>query len=62
MLGCDFLTVETVTLKTPYVLEWIELGTRTVHLGGVTPSRPGSPSSPGTWPWLSRGRDGPRGS
>jgi putative transposase len=36
ILACDFLTVETVTLKTLYVLIWIELGTRTVYLGGVT--------------------------
>ena len=28
MLACDFLTVETITLKTLYVLVWIELGTR----------------------------------
>ena len=34
--SCDFLTVETITLKTLYVLVWIELGTRRVHLGGVT--------------------------
>jgi transposase InsO family protein len=36
ILACDFLTVETIRLKTLYVLVWIELGTRTVHLGGVT--------------------------
>ncbi len=36
MLACDFLTVESVTLKTLYVLVWIELGTRRVHLGGAT--------------------------
>jgi len=36
MLACDFLTVETITLKTLHVLVWIELGTRRVHLGGVT--------------------------
>ena len=35
-MACDFLTVETITLKTLYVLVWIELGTRRVHLGGVT--------------------------
>jgi hypothetical protein len=28
--------VETITLKTLYVLVWIELGSRTIHLGGVT--------------------------
>jgi putative transposase len=36
ILACDFLTVETITLKTLYVLVWIELGTRKVHLGGAT--------------------------
>jgi putative transposase len=36
ILACDFLTVETIRLKTLYVLVWMELETRTVHLGGVT--------------------------
>jgi transposase InsO family protein len=36
MLVCDFLTVETLTMKTLYVLVWIELGTRKVYLGGAT--------------------------
>ncbi len=36
ILACDFLTVETITLRTLYVLVWIELGTRRVHLGGAT--------------------------
>jgi putative transposase len=38
ILACDFLTVETITLRTLYVLVWIELGTRKVYLGGVTSS------------------------
>jgi putative transposase len=38
MLACDFLTVETITLRTLYVLVWIELGTRKVYLGGATPN------------------------
>jgi putative transposase len=38
MLACDFLTVETIKLRTLYVLVWIELGTRKVHLGGATPN------------------------
>ncbi len=36
ILACDFLTVETLLLKTYYVLFFIELGTRRVHLAGVT--------------------------
>jgi len=36
MAACDFFTVETVWLRTLYVLFWIELGSRRVHLAGVT--------------------------
>jgi len=36
MLACDFFTVETIWLKTLYVLFFIELGSRRVHLGGCT--------------------------
>jgi putative transposase len=36
ILACDFLTVETIRLKTLYVLVWVELGARKVHLGGAT--------------------------
>jgi hypothetical protein len=36
MIACDFFTVETVWLKTLYVLFFIELSTRKVHLAGVT--------------------------
>ena len=36
LLACDFLTVETLWLQTLYVLFYIELGTRQVHLAGVT--------------------------
>jgi putative transposase len=36
VLGCDFFTVETVWLRTLYVLFWIEHGSRRVHLAGVT--------------------------
>src|SRR5919202_5106580 len=35
-LACDFFTVETLFLKTVYVLFFIELGTRRVHLAGCT--------------------------
>ena len=40
-LACDFLTVETIALKTLYVLFFIELSTRRVHVAGTT-SRPDS--------------------
>ena len=36
ILACDFLTVETVFLRRLYVLIFVELSTRQVHLGGVT--------------------------
>jgi putative transposase len=36
IIACDFFTVETVWLKTPYVLFFIELSSRKVHLAGVT--------------------------
>ena len=36
ILACDFLTVETIWLKTIYVLFFIELGTRRVYLAGCT--------------------------
>ena len=38
ILACDFFTVETVWLKTIYVLFFIELGTRRVHFAGITPN------------------------
>ena len=36
VLACDFFTVETLFLKTIYVLYFIELGTRRVHVAGCT--------------------------
>jgi putative transposase len=36
ILACDFFTVETIKLKTIYVLFFIELSTRRVHVVGVT--------------------------
>jgi putative transposase len=36
ILACDFFTVETIWLKTIYVLFFMELGTRRVRLAGCT--------------------------
>jgi hypothetical protein len=36
MVACDFFTVDTVWLRRPYVLSFIELDSRRVHLAGVT--------------------------
>ena len=41
IIATDFFTVETVRCRTLYVLFWIELSTRRVHLAGVT-SQPDS--------------------
>lgn len=40
MLATDFLTVDTVFFRRLYVLVFIELDTRRVHLAGVTPVPP----------------------
>ena len=36
MIACDFFTVETVLLRTIYVLFFIEIGTQRVHVDGCT--------------------------
>jgi putative transposase len=42
MLACDFFTVETVGLRRLYVLFFLEVGSRRVHLAGCTPNPTGS--------------------
>jgi putative transposase len=46
IVACDFFTVDTVCCAGSYVLFFIELDTRRVHLAGVTanPNGAGSPS------------------
>jgi transposase InsO family protein len=42
VIACDFLTVDTVWLRRFYVLFFIELGTRRVHLAGTTANPSGA--------------------
>jgi putative transposase len=42
MLACDFFTVETLSLRRFYVLFFIELGSRRVHLAGCTTNPTGA--------------------
>ena len=42
MLACDLLTVETVALRRLYVLFFIELGSRRVHVAGCTTNPTGA--------------------
>ena len=42
MLACDFFTVETISLRRFYVLSFIELESRRVHLAGCTTNPTGA--------------------
>jgi len=50
IVACDFFTVDTVLLRRYYVLFFIELQTRRVHLAGITATRTvrGRPKPPRT--------------
>jgi putative transposase len=54
MLACDFFTVETLSLRRFYVLFFIELGNRRVHLAGCTTSDRRLGNSAGPQPQLRR--------
>jgi putative transposase len=42
MLACDFFTIETIMLRRYYILFFIELGSRRVHLAGCTTNPTGA--------------------
>ena len=70
MLAVDFFTVETISLQRLYVLFFIELGSRRVHLAGCTANPTGTwvtqracqfawtlQDRPGSFRFLTRDRD-----
>ena len=68
IIACDFFTVETAWLRTLYVLVFIELGSRRIHLSAATAHPPaprlglGHLSRPGTSRWTSTIGRAPSGS
>jgi putative transposase len=56
IMACDFFTVETVWLRTLYVLVFIELGSRRVHVTASTahPSSAWVTQQARTWSWTWR--------